>query len=132
MVGTTVRLAGRSFVAKLSVDNRPKRETPVLLGRQEVQGLHVAVGKRLLTQPDSTAPLGPADPVRQGARDRPVSMMALLPLAALLIVQLRVAVGLTVRWSVGVSMELLPEGRGRVLQAWCRRLKIQSIIESPD
>ncbi|MEE1819931.1 hypothetical protein PUR59_33575 [Streptomyces sp. SP18ES09] len=55
MVDTTVRLAGRSFVAKLSVDNRPKDETPILLGPQEVRGLHVAVGKRLLTQPDSTA-----------------------------------------------------------------------------
>ncbi|MFF3755705.1 7TM domain-containing protein [Streptomyces sp. NPDC002185] len=95
VVDTTVRLAGRSFVAKLSVNNRSKRETPVLLGRQEVQGLHVAVGKRLLTQPDSTAaPSALRILFARAPAIDPVSMMALLPLAALLIVLLRVVVGL--------------------------------------
>ncbi|MFD9610592.1 7TM domain-containing protein [Streptomyces sp. NPDC059083] len=95
VVDTTVRLAGRSFVAKLSVNNRSKRETPVLLGRQEVQGLHVAVGKRLLTQPDSTAaPSALRILFAKAPAIDPVSMMALLPLAALLIVLLRVVVGL--------------------------------------
>ncbi|MGW2743618.1 aspartyl protease family protein [Streptomyces sp. NPDC001450] len=70
VVDSTVRLASRSFVAKLSVNNRSKRETPVLLGRQEVQGLHVAVGKRLLTQPDSTAAPSARRTDRGGHLDR--------------------------------------------------------------
>ncbi|GAA2772412.1 7TM domain-containing protein [Streptomyces showdoensis] len=95
VVDTTVRLAGRSFVAKTSVNNRSKRETPVLLGRQDVQGLHVAVGKRLLTQPDATAaPSALRILFAKAPAIDPVSMMALLPLAALLIVLLRVVVGL--------------------------------------
>ncbi|MEV8590775.1 7TM domain-containing protein [Streptomyces sp. NPDC051180] len=95
VVDSTVRLAGRSFVAKLSVNNRSKRETPVLLGRQEVQGLQVAVGKRLLTEPDSTAaPSALRILFSKAPAIDPVSMMALLPLAGLLIVMLRVVVGL--------------------------------------
>ncbi|MGW6708527.1 7TM domain-containing protein [Streptomyces sp. NPDC054956] len=95
VVDTTVRLAGRSFVAKVSVNSRAKRETPVLLGRQEVQGLHVAVGKRLLTRPESTAaPSALRILFARAPAIDPVSMMALLPLAALLIVLLRVVVGL--------------------------------------
>ncbi|MFE7580236.1 7TM domain-containing protein [Streptomyces gardneri] len=95
VVDITMKLAGRSFVAKLSVNNRSKRDTPVLLGRQEVQGLQVAVGKRLLTQPDSTAaPSALRILFAKAPAIDPVSMMALLPLAALLIVVLRVVVGL--------------------------------------
>ncbi|MFB6837162.1 7TM domain-containing protein [Streptomyces sp. NPDC056361] len=95
VIDTSMRLAGRSFVAKLSVNNRSKRETPVLLGRQEVQGLQVAVGKRLLTQPDSTAaPSALRILFSKAPAIDPVSMMALLPLAGLLIVVLRVVVGL--------------------------------------
>ncbi|MFI8500706.1 7TM domain-containing protein [Streptomyces sp. NPDC085524] len=95
VVDSTVRLAGRSFVAKTTVNNRSKRETPVLLGRLDVQGLQVAVGKRLLTRPDAPkAPSALRILFAKAPAIDPVSMMALLPLAALVIVLLRVVVGL--------------------------------------
>ncbi|MFE2288740.1 7TM domain-containing protein [Streptomyces sp. NPDC059443] len=95
VVDSTMHLAGRTFTAKTNVNNRSKRETPVLLGRQDVQGLHVAVGKRLLTQPDAaTAPSALRILFTKAPAIDPVSMMALLPLAALVIVLFRVVVGL--------------------------------------
>ncbi len=131
VVDTTVRLAGRSFAAKVSVNSRAKREPPVLLGRQEVQGLHVAVGKRLLTQPESTAaPSALRILFAKAPAIDPVSMMALLPLAALLIVVLRVVVGLNTLGTFSpVLLALACSGppRGRRPSAprpgpcWCRR-----------
>ncbi|MFD9359401.1 7TM domain-containing protein [Streptomyces sp. NPDC060031] len=95
VIDAVMQLAGRSFVAKVNVNSRAKRETPVLLGRQEIQGLQMAVGKRLLTRPDeSTAPSALRILFVKAPAIDPVSIMALLPLAALLIAVLRVVVGL--------------------------------------
>ncbi|MEV7568806.1 7TM domain-containing protein [Streptomyces tanashiensis] len=144
VVDTTVRLAGRSFVAKLSVNNRSQRETPVLLGRQEVQGLHVAVGKRLLTQPDSTAaPSALRILFAKAPAIDPVSMMALLPLAALLIVVLRVVVGLNTLGTfspvllalayaqaglpLGVPLTLVMFALGFAMQPLLRRLHLPRV-----
>lgn len=144
VVDTTVRLAGRSFVAKLSVNNRSRRETPVLLGRQEVQGLHVAVGKRLLTQPDSTAaPSALRILFAKAPAIDPVSMMALLPLAALLIVVLRVVVGLNTLGTfspvllalayaqaglpLGVPLTLVMFALGFAMQPLLRRLHLPRV-----
>ncbi|MEU6166025.1 7TM domain-containing protein [Streptomyces tanashiensis] len=144
VVDTTVRLAGRSFVAKLSVNNRSKREIPVLLGRQEVQGLHVAVGKRLLTQPDSTAaPSALRILFTKAPAIDPVSMMALLPLAALLIVVLRVVVGLNTLGTfspvllalayaqaglpLGVPLTLVMFALGFAMQPLLRRLHLPRV-----
>ncbi|MEU8525843.1 MULTISPECIES: 7TM domain-containing protein [Streptomyces] len=144
VVDSTVRLAGRSFVAKLSVNNRSKRETPVLLGRQEVQGLQVAVGKRLLTQPDSTAaPSALRILFAKAPAIDPVSMMALLPLAALLIVVLRVVVGLNTLGTfspvllalayaqaglpLGVPLTLVMFALGFAMQPLLRRLHLPRV-----
>ncbi|MFE4257303.1 7TM domain-containing protein [Streptomyces sp. NPDC056883] len=144
VVDTTVRLAGRSFVAKVSVNNRSKRETPVLLGRQEVQGLQVAVGKRLLTQPESTAaPSALRILFAKAPAIDPVSMMALLPLAALLIVVLRVVVGLNTLGTfspvllalayaqagltLGVPLTLVMFALGFALQPVLRRLHLPRV-----
>ncbi|WP_369142159.1 7TM domain-containing protein [Streptomyces sp. R44] len=144
VVDSTVRLAGRSFVAKLSVNNRSKRETPVLLGRQEVQGLQVAVGKRLLTQPDSiAAPSALRILFAKAPAIDPVSMMALLPLAALLIVVLRVVVGLNTLGTfspvllalayaqaglpLGVPLTLVMFALGFALQPLLRRLHLPRV-----
>ncbi|CAM5678172.1 hypothetical protein STANM337S_07307 [Streptomyces tanashiensis] len=144
VVDTTVRLAGRSFVARLSVNNRSRRETPVLLGRQEVQGLHVAVGKRLLTQPDSTAaPSALRILFAKAPAIDPVSMMALLPLAALLIVVLRVVVGLNTLGTfspvllalayaqaglpLGVPLTLVMFALGFAMQPLLRRLHLPRV-----
>ncbi|MFF0557907.1 7TM domain-containing protein [Streptomyces sp. NPDC004266] len=144
VVDATVRLAGRSFVARLSVNNRSKRETPVLLGRQEVQGLHVAVGKRLLTQPDSiAAPSALRILFAKAPAIDPVSMMALLPLAALLIVVLRVVVGLNTLGTfspvllalayaqaglpLGVPLTLVMFALGFAMQPLLRRLHLPRV-----
>ncbi|MEU7505338.1 7TM domain-containing protein [Streptomyces lavendulae] len=95
VVDAVMQLADRSFVSKVNVNSRAKRETPVLLGRQDVQGLQVAVGKRLLTRPDTTtAPSALKILFAKAPAIDAVSLMSLLPLAALLIVVLRVVVGL--------------------------------------
>ncbi|MGW8363772.1 7TM domain-containing protein [Streptomyces wedmorensis] len=144
VVDAPVRLAGRSFVAKLSVNNRSKRETPVLLGRQEVQGLQVAVGKRLLTQPDSAeAPSALRILFAKAPAIDPVSMMALLPLAALLIVVLRVVVGLNTLGTfspvllalayaqaglpLGVPLTLVMFALGFAMQPLLRRLHLPRV-----
>ncbi|WP_328941467.1 hypothetical protein OG259_07270 [Streptomyces sp. NBC_00250] len=144
VVDITVRLAGRSFVAKTSVNNRSKRDTPVLLGRQDVQGLQVAVGKRLLTQPDATAaPSALRILFAKAPAIDPVSMMALLPLAALLIVVLRVVVGLNTLGTfspvllalayaqaglpMGVPLTLAMFALGFVMQPLLRRLHLPRV-----
>ncbi|MFD9723018.1 7TM domain-containing protein [Streptomyces sp. NPDC059072] len=144
VVDSTVRLAGRSFVAKTTVNNRSKRETPVLLGRQDVQGLHVVVGKRLLTQPDAAqAPSALRILFAKAPAIDPVSMMALLPLAALVIVLLRVVVGLNTLGTfspvllalayaqsgllLGVPLTLALFALGFVIQPLLRRLHLPRV-----
>ncbi|MFF2198678.1 7TM domain-containing protein [Streptomyces sp. NPDC058157] len=144
VVDSTVRLAGRSFVARTTVNSRAKRETPVLLGRQDVQGLHVAVGKRLLTQPDAAkAPSALRILFAKAPAIDPVSMMALLPLAALVIVLLRVVVGLNTLGTfspvllalayaqsgllLGVPLTLALFALGFVLQPLLRRLHLPRV-----
>ncbi|MFD8146414.1 7TM domain-containing protein [Streptomyces sp. NPDC059708] len=144
VVDSTVRLAGRSFVARTTVNNRAKRETPVLLGRQDVQGLHVAVGKRLLTQPDAAkAPSALRVLFAKAPAIDPVSMMALLPLAALVIVLLRVVVGLNTLGTfspvllalayaqsgllLGVPLTLVLFALGFVIQPLLRRLHLPRV-----
>ncbi|MFD7561051.1 7TM domain-containing protein [Streptomyces sp. NPDC059835] len=144
VVDSTVRLAGRSFVAKTTVNNRSKRETPVLLGRQDVQGLQVVVGKRLLTQPDAAkAPSALRILFAKAPAIDPVSMMALLPLAALVIVLLRVVVGLNTLGTfspvllalayaqsgllLGVPLTLVLFALGFVIQPLLRRLHLPRV-----
>lgn len=144
VVDSTVRLAGRSFVAKTTVNNRSKRETPVLLGRQDVQGLQVVVGKRLLTQPDAAkAPSALRILFAKAPAIDPVSMMALLPLAALVIVLLRVVVGLNTLGTfspvllalayaqsgllLGVPLTLALFALGFLLQPLLRRLHLPRV-----
>ncbi|MET8750807.1 7TM domain-containing protein [Streptomyces sp. NPDC004667] len=144
VVDSTVRLAGRSFVAKTTVNNRSRRETPVLLGRQDVKGLQVAVGKRLLTQPDAPkAPSALRILFAKAPAIDPVSMMALLPLAALVIVLLRVVVGLNTLGTfspvllalayaqsgllLGVPLTLVLFALGFVIQPLLRRLHLPRV-----
>ncbi|MFB0627333.1 7TM domain-containing protein [Streptomyces sp. AB3(2024)] len=144
VVDSTVRLAGRSFVARTTVNNRAKRETPVLLGRQDVQGLQVAVGKRLLTRPEAPkAPSALRILFAKAPAIDPVSMMALLPLAALVIVLFRVVVGLNTLGTfspvllalayaqsgllLGVPLTLALFGLGFLMQPLLRRLHLPRV-----
>ena len=94
-VPVTLRLAGASRSAIVTVDDRGDRDTSVLLGRSHLGDLQVAVGERELTSPGSGGAPSVLDVL---TTDTPLlsarSLLALLPLTALLIVVLRVVVGL--------------------------------------
>jgi len=91
-----VQLAGRAMQARISVTDRDERTTQALIGRAEMRGLQVAVGQRLLTTPgQDEAPSALRALLSDGPALGPQSLLAVLPLAALVIVVLRVVVGLS-------------------------------------
>lgn len=93
-VALDLRIAGQSRRSLLLVAD-VKGDSPVVLGRGDLDGLQVAVGERLLSTPGGAAAPSVLDVL---ATDTPLlsprALLALLPLAALLIVVLRVLVGL--------------------------------------
>jgi hypothetical protein len=94
VVDGTVQIAGRSTGARFSVTDRSERSNPVLLGRAELADLKVQVGRRLLTTPGAErAPSTLATLLSQAPALGPLQLLALLPLAALVVLVLRVFVG---------------------------------------
>lgn len=95
VVPVALQLGGRAVATDMNVNDRSEREAPVLLGRDDLAGYQVAVGQRLLTQPGEPVAPTALDTLLAGS---PVfdagSLLALLPLAALLVVLLRVVVGI--------------------------------------
>jgi hypothetical protein len=76
------------------VTDRSERSNPVLLGRAELADLKVQVGRRLLTTPGAErAPSTLATLLSQAPALGPLQLLALLPLAALVVLVLRVFVG---------------------------------------
>lgn len=51
VVDAMIQLAGKSMTSHINVNNRSRRSTQVLLGRADVKGFHVIVGKQMLTRP---------------------------------------------------------------------------------
>jgi hypothetical protein len=96
VVDATIQLAGKSMTSHINVNNRSRRSTQVLLGRADVKGFHVIVGKQMLTRPaGGAAPTALRALTALGAPAMDQSaLLALIPLAALLIVLLRVVVGM--------------------------------------
>lgn len=91
-----LQLAGEASAARLSVTDRSERSNPVLIGRSDLRGMQVAVGQRMLTTPgDATAPTALRSLLSEGPALGPQSLLAVLPMAALVIVLLRVVVGLS-------------------------------------
>ncbi|WNV76025.1 7TM domain-containing protein [Geodermatophilus sp. DSM 44513] len=91
-----LQLAGDAAAARFTVTDRSERTTPVLIGRADLRGLQVAVGQRMLTTPgDDTAPTALRALLSEGPALGPQSLLAVLPMAALVIVLLRVVVGLS-------------------------------------
>ncbi|MBP2329249.1 hypothetical protein JOF56_009634 [Kibdelosporangium banguiense] len=94
-VEAKVKLAGLERSAKINVNDRSRRDAPVLIGRAELVNLQVRIGKQMLTTPD-----GKAAPNSLGVLLTPSpsigveSLLALLPLAVLLMVVLRVWIGI--------------------------------------
>lgn len=95
VVDATVQIAGRTVHTHLNVNSRTSRPTPVLIGRDDLQGAQVAIGRRMLTSPEGHgAPSALRVLLTKAPAMDPLSLTALLPLVALLIVVLRVVVGL--------------------------------------
>ncbi len=90
-----LQLAGEQKGTKFTVADRSQRSNLVLIGRDDMRGFQVAVGQRLLTTPgQETAPSALRTLFSQGPALGPQSLLEVLPLAALIIVLLRVVVGL--------------------------------------
>lgn len=95
VVPGAVQLAGNAFATKINVTDRSERSTPVLIGREDLRGFDIRPGEELLTRPgDPIAPSALGTLLAQSAALGPTSLLAVLPLAALIIVMLRVVFGL--------------------------------------
>lgn len=94
VVDGAVQIAGRAEAARFSVTDRSERSNPVLLGRSELADLQVQVGQQLLTTPGAErAPSTLTTLLSQTPALGPLQLLALLPLAVLVVVLLRVFVG---------------------------------------
>ncbi len=95
VVNVAMQLAGTVVPARMNVNDRTRRSNLVLLGRDDLRSFHVAVGDRLLTSPgDTRAPRALQVLLAQAPALGPAELLAILPLAALFIVVLRVVIGL--------------------------------------
>jgi len=95
VVDVVVTIAGDPRPVAVTVAERGQDQEPVLLGRDLLDGVTVAVGQERLTTPDvDAAPSALATFLSaRSAAVTPASLLALLPLAAVLIVLLRSVVG---------------------------------------
>lgn len=91
VVHGAMQVAGEVRAARFTVTDRSERSNPVLLGRAELAGLQVQVGQRMLTTPGADrAPSTLTTLLSQAPALAPLQLLALLPLAVLVIVLLRV------------------------------------------
>jgi hypothetical protein len=97
VVDAALQIAGKTVTSHINVNNRSRRSTQVLLGRADVKGFHVVVGKQLLTRPaGGAAPSAVKALTALGAPAMDQSaLLSLIPLAALVIVLLRVVAGMS-------------------------------------
>jgi len=96
VVTAGLQVAGRVLASQMTVNDRSELPTRALLGRQDLRGFQVDIGRRLLSEPG--APRSPSTLENLLARSPALSavgLLALLPFAALTIVLLRVVVGLS-------------------------------------
>lgn len=94
VVEAAVQIAGQAKTARLSVNDRSKRSNPVLIGRAELTSFQVQVGQKLLTTPgQERTPSALATLLSQAPALNPLQLLALLPVAVLVVVLLRVFVG---------------------------------------
>ncbi len=95
VVDVALQVAGKASVSRMSVTDRSERSNLVLVGRKDLRGFDVSVGQRQLTTPGAAAAPSAFDVLRyQAPVFGPLALLALLPLASLIIVLLRVVVGM--------------------------------------
>lgn len=96
VVPMTLTLAGTEVQTRVNVADRSERSTAVLLGRRDLGQFQVSVGDELLTTPDSArAPSAVGSLLAQSSVLGPTGLLAVLPLAVLFVVVLRVVLGVT-------------------------------------
>ncbi|MGH3861395.1 7TM domain-containing protein [Actinokineospora sp.] len=94
VVDATIKLAGTQQPAKVTVNDRSRRDAPMLIGRAQLGNMRVTIGRQMLTTPDGrTAPTSLAVLLAPSPSISVESLLALLPLAVLLVVILRVWIG---------------------------------------
>ena len=94
LVVGVVQIAGQAFASRLNVTDRSERSNAVLLGRADLTGFQIQVGQQLLTTPgEAREPSTFGALLAEAPALGPLELLALLPLAALIVVLLRVVVG---------------------------------------
>lgn len=94
VVDAALQIAGEAKTVRFSVNDRSQRSNPVLLGRSELGGLQVEVGRSLLTTPgEERTPSALATLLSQTPTLAALQLLALLPMAVMVVVLLRVFVG---------------------------------------
>ncbi len=95
VVPAALQIAGDAFATRVNVADRSERSTPVLLGRDDLRRFRISVGEQLLTTPgEPQAPSALGSLLAQSSALGPTALLAVLPLATLVIVVLRVVFGL--------------------------------------
>lgn len=115
-----IQIAGQAFASRLNVTDRSERENPILLGRADLTGFRIQVGQQLLTSPGAArAPSTLGALLAEASALGPLELLSLLPLAALVVVLLRVVVGIQtlgtfspVLLALGYTQAGLPIGLG--------------------
>lgn len=96
VVDVVFQIAGEAVPAQVTVADREDLGEQVLLGRSELAGWRVAIGQERLTQPET--PVAPDSMelllAARSASVQPGSLVALLPLAAVIVVVLRTVFGI--------------------------------------
>lgn len=144
VVDGALQIAGQPKSVRFSVTDRSERSNPVLLGRAELTDLQVQVGQQLLTTPGADrAPSTLATLLSQTPALGPLQLLALLPLAVLVVVLLRVfggvqtlgtfspvllAIGYTQAGLVaGVGLTVVIVAAGFVVQPLLRRFRLPRV-----
>lgn len=139
-----LEIAGQAKAARFTVTDRSERSNLVLLGRAELTDLQVQVGQQLLTTPgEQRAPSALTTLLSQAPALAPLQLLALLPMAALVVVLLRVFVGvqtlgtfspvlLAVGYTqsgvlMGFGLTVVIVGAGFVAQPLLRRLRLPHV-----
>jgi len=144
LVGVAIQVAGEARPARVSVSDRGSLHEKVLLGREQLHGFRIAVGQSLLTSPGEAVPPSAAEALMLHTAGMPSStLLALLPLCALLIVVLRLWVGLSTLGTfgpvllgigyvqagivIGVGLTVALFALGLVMQVGLRRARLPRV-----
>lgn len=102
VVGVVIQVAGNTIPARVNVADRDELSTLVLVGREDMAGYQVSVGRSFLTRPDEAIAPSTAEVIfLETPALLPKTLLATLPLCALLVVLLRLWVGVSTLGTFG-------------------------------